>query len=211
MATDQSSETVEYRSLWSLGYPGYRVGNDGSVWSCWCRVGLGQGYGTICATGSRWRRLKPSPHKCDGHMRVTLGSMGRRFVHQLVLEAFVGPCPEGMVACHDPDRDPANNRLSNLRWDTQKANIADAVRHGTKNPAPPRPGKPKGERHGNAKLSDAMVQAIFVFRKAGKTLAEIATTLRVTKQTVWRVVHRKSWAHVQPTAPSEAVTITAIS
>lgn len=50
-------------------------------------------------------------------------------VHQLVLEAFVGPCPPGLVCCHANDI-PDDNRLENLRWDTLAANGLDAVRNG---------------------------------------------------------------------------------
>jgi hypothetical protein len=53
-----------------------------------------------------------------------------RPVHLLVLEAFVDPRPDGLVACHN-DGDCLNNVLSNLRWDTPSANVLDAVRHGT--------------------------------------------------------------------------------
>lgn len=52
-----------------------------------------------------------------------------RKVHQLVLEAFVGPRPDKAVACHLND-DPMDNRLENLRWDTCSANIQDAVVNG---------------------------------------------------------------------------------
>lgn len=51
-------------------------------------------------------------------------------IHRLVLEAFVGPRPEGLEGCHW-NGDPTDNRLVNLRWDTRKANSADSVRHGT--------------------------------------------------------------------------------
>lgn len=51
-------------------------------------------------------------------------------VHRLVLEAFVGPCPDGMEGCHNNGiRDDA--RLVNLRWDTHSANEYDRRRHGT--------------------------------------------------------------------------------
>lgn len=55
--------------------------------------------------------------------------MGTRYVHQLVLEAFVGPRPEGMEACHWNDV-CTDNRLENLRWDTTSANRHDQVRNG---------------------------------------------------------------------------------
>lgn len=52
-------------------------------------------------------------------------------VHRLVLEAFVGPCPAGMLCRHFPDRDPYNNRLDNLQWGTPQENAADMRVHGT--------------------------------------------------------------------------------
>lgn len=59
--------------------------------------------------------------------RVYVGKV--RYVHHLVLEAFVGPRPDGYECCHADDN-PANNHLSNLRWDTRSANSIDAVRNG---------------------------------------------------------------------------------
>ncbi|MGH8035083.1 MAG: HNH endonuclease signature motif containing protein, partial [Lysobacterales bacterium] len=56
--------------------------------------------------------------------------MVNRKVHRLVLEAFVGPCPDGMVGCHN-DGDTRNNRLSNRRWDTPGSNNRDKQVHGT--------------------------------------------------------------------------------
>lgn len=76
--------------------------------------------------------LSPSSHP-DGHLQVTLarrGSRRTRWVHRLVLESFVGPCPDGMEGLHR-DGNPANNRLSNLGWGTRKANMRDQVRHGS--------------------------------------------------------------------------------
>ena len=49
----------------------------------------------------------------------------KRRLDHLVLEAFYGPRPNGMESCHWDD-DSANNHLSNLRWDTHRANIFDA-------------------------------------------------------------------------------------
>jgi len=51
-------------------------------------------------------------------------------LHCMVLEAFVGPRPTGQYACHE-NGDSTDNRLANLRWDTNAGNQADRKRHGT--------------------------------------------------------------------------------
>lgn len=51
-------------------------------------------------------------------------------IHRLVLTAFVGPCPVGMVCCHN-NGDRHDNRLENLRWDTPASNVNDMRIHGT--------------------------------------------------------------------------------
>lgn len=50
------------------------------------------------------------------------------YIHNIMLEAFVGPRPDGMIACHKDDT--TTNLLSNLRWDTYSANAFDQVRNG---------------------------------------------------------------------------------
>lgn len=81
----------------------------------------------------RGRTLTPTANT-NGRMQIALCREKRRGtrqvqVHRLVLEAFVGPCPTGMQACHWDD-DPSNNHLSNLRWDTPSNNMHDRVRNG---------------------------------------------------------------------------------
>lgn len=77
------------------------------------------------------QRLKQYPDS-GGHPYVWLygyNTRKKRRVHHLVLEAFVGPRPDGMVSCHYNDK-PDDNRLSNLRWDTQSGNMSDCLRNG---------------------------------------------------------------------------------
>lgn len=67
-----------------------------------------------------------------GHLQARLHRASKTHpvaVHKMVLEAFVGPAPEGMEGCHHDD-DKSNNRLSNLRWDTRSANLYDRIRNG---------------------------------------------------------------------------------
>lgn len=79
------------------------------------------------------RVLKPYSHVTSGHLTVGLSRDGwvkRCYLHRLILEAFIGPAPQGTEGCHN-DGHVLNNRLSNLRWDTRSANNLDAVSHGT--------------------------------------------------------------------------------
>lgn len=111
----------------------YEVSDEGQVRSIPRRDRLGRSQGGKIRSARKDGRT--------AHLRVDLfngerspsgkrGKAHHRLVHRLVLEAFVGPCPEGMEACHW-DGDPTNNRLENLRWDTRSENHRDAARHGT--------------------------------------------------------------------------------
>jgi hypothetical protein len=175
------NSTTTYRDI--PGFPGYRVGDDGSVWSCrlmGCRAGI----------GDVWRLMKPSKEKHKhGHLHVLLRRDGKyvtRGVHQLVLAAFVGPCPPGMQGCHFPDRNPENNRLDNLRWGTPHDNASDAKFHGT---------NLAGERSPQAKITVATVRRIRSL--AGVlTQREIAAEVGLSQQTVCKIINRERWACV---------------
>lgn len=70
--------------------------------------------------------------RASGHLNVNLfrdGDAHHRFIHRLVLESFVGPCPEGYISCHR-DGDPANNYVDNLYWGTFSDNQLDQALHG---------------------------------------------------------------------------------
>lgn len=120
-------------------YPGYRFGEDGSVWSL--------------RAGTEWLQRKLHINR-GGYQEVTLRTGGGRqatcLVHRLVLEAFVGPPPDGCVGCHE-NGIRSDNRVGNLRWDTPTSNIHDKRRHGTHR---------EGEGHHNASLTNEHVAAI---------------------------------------------------
>ena len=105
-------------------YEDYEVSSRGLVRS-WRKSGPGGG-----------RRDEPVlllQSEGEGYIQLTLiSNEGRRrvYVHQLVLEAFVGPCPDGMETRH-LDGDQSNNELDNLRWGTPVENAEDKARHGT--------------------------------------------------------------------------------
>ncbi len=171
---------VIYKELPHL--PGYRIGSDGSVWSERARIRVHTGV---------WKRLKGG-RLPGGHLYVNLVSLDRQigwphFIHRLVLEAFVGPCPPGMEACHFPDRDPANNRLENLRWDTHAENMKDAVKHGT---------HMRGTRFPGAVMTDESVRLARSLREKGWENKQIAEHLGVSAGVISLVVTGKRWRHV---------------
>lgn len=110
------------------GYEGrYQVSDHGRVRSV-DRVLEFSGYTT--KTG-KWksaskRRFKgcllaPGPQP-SGHLSVAIGRRNSKQVHALVLLAFVGPCPEGHEVLH-LNHNPADNRLTNLKYGTRSENV----------------------------------------------------------------------------------------
>lgn len=135
--------------------------------------------------------LKPWPVK-SGHLLVGLYPQGgykiKIFsVHRLVLEAFVGPCPKGMEACHFPDKDPSNNRLDNLRWDTRSANQTDSVKHGT---------KPQGTDHYRAKLKPEDIPDIRRRIARGESLSSIGRRYKIAAIAISCIRDGITWKHV---------------
>jgi hypothetical protein len=194
---------VEYRPV--SCFPGYRVGSDGSVWSCWAKRSLGIGRGAAYFIGKEWKPMKCRPNIKSGYLQVMLSAGKRkclRHVHRLVLEAFVGPCPDGMEVCHDPDRDKTNCRLDNLRWDTRANNHADKIKHGTtcrgdRHYSRTRPESvPRGERHHAAKITEAIVREIRSLATRGVPRPVIQRKFGLSEAGVRRVIIRETWAHV---------------
>lgn len=171
---------LEYRDI--SGFPGYRIGNDGSVWSLRRKNGR---------PADVWRELKPVA-LTTGYRCVTLylPKANQRAIHRLVLEAFIGPCPTGMEGCHN-DGDQSNNHLGNLRWDTYKNNQADRAKHGTDH---------RGEKNSRSKLTDAAVVAAIGELSRGLTLKEVSQRHGVSHHTIWSVARGISWRHI-PRSP----------
>lgn len=68
-----------------------------------------------------------------GYKRATLMISGKevyKYIHAMVLETFIGPCPAGME-CRHLDGNKINNRVTNLRWGSRQENCDDKRRHGT--------------------------------------------------------------------------------
>lgn len=170
---------VEYRIV--PGFSRYRVGDDGSVWS---------------KCSGEWQQLRAGVHH-EGYPKVTItrddGRQVFRLVHQLVLEAFVGPRPTGYrTEARHLDGNRLNNVPSNLAWGTPRQNSADRSRHG-------RTPRFLGEDHGKAKLRTGdVILVLETWHKFGvKTLAQ---KLGVSQSCVRAVLVGDSWRHI-PASP----------
>lgn len=139
------------------------------------------------------RVLKPSTTG-PGYFFVSLHRSNiptARTVHRLVLEAFVGPCPAGMEACHGRGGQ-LDNRLANLTWGTkEKNNGPDKVRDGTIQ---------QGEQHWYAKLTDAVVEQCRRRNAAGETHAELAREFGMSLGAMRRAIIGECWDHVREAA-----------
>jgi hypothetical protein len=177
-----SGQAVEYRDV--TGHPGYRVGDDGSVWSRWRR-------GRKRALCETWRRLRLSTDR-DGYQRCSLhrGGLKQAFgVHRLVLEAFVGHRSHGMQ-CRHLDGTAGNNRLDNLCWGTPLENAADMTRHGTRVIR-------RGARAITcAKLAEADIPIIREQLAIGVTERELARNFGVSLPTIYNIKANRVWRHV---------------
>jgi HNH endonuclease len=113
-------------------------------------------------------------------------------VHVLVLLAFVGPCPQGMEACHNDDV-KTNNNLNNLAWKTHVDNIKDRVRNGHN------AGILRGENSHCAKLTEDLVREARILRRdLGLSYAKIAKRIgNITAVTIHNVVMGGGWKHVK--------------
>lgn len=179
--------TIVYKDI--AGFPGYRVGNDGTVWTRYRRGGRGKGgRGSGMILGNEWKQMKPQwTGRNLTHLNVMLSKGGKQYhhyVHHLVLEAFVGPRPDGMQACHN-DGNACNNTPQNLRWDTIASNRRDAVRHGT---------------HGTLTHSDDAVLEIRKLQAQGMRQCDIVRKVGLPQTYVSAVMRGKIRNHVQPEA-----------
>ena len=181
---------VVYRRLDFLGLPGYRVGDDGSVWSKWTITRKDVGRGSKAIIGKVWRRMRRANkghHYCFS-FKDRDGKVKWIGAHRLVLFAFVGPCPPGMECCHFPDRDPTNNNLMNLKWGTDKENQDHRRTHGTGN---------QGENNPSAKLTMSIVRRIREIHKLRKgvrgTQAYLSRKFKLHPMTISNIIHRKIW------------------
>ncbi len=163
-------------------FPNYRIGEDGTVWSCFVKGGKSK-------QSLIWWPMKLKPTK-SGHFCVNLyrlqNTPERKMVHQLVIQAFVGPCPPKQEVRH-LDGNGKNNHISNLRYGTKLENFLDSVQHGV---------AAIGEKGGNAKLTNQQVREIRQAAASGEKYRPIGERHSISRHYVAKIVRREIWAFI---------------
>lgn len=162
---------------------GYFITPDGQVWSNRKRGKYVEGQ-----TGP----LMKMKGKIDryGYPVFILSDNNKRHylcAHTLVLEAFVGPKPAGMQACHN-DGNKKNNHYTNLRWDTASSNQQDKKSHGT---------DCSGEKQYGCKLTEAIVYEILRQLGLGVTQKALAKKYGVCQSHISEIKLGKKWKHIK--------------
>lgn len=140
-----------------------------------------------------WKNFKPSECRSyqnrGGYLQVRIGPSGSQktvCIHTLVARAFVEN-PRCLNEVNHKDGNKLNNHPSNLEWVTRSEQIVHAVKNGLQPIL-------KGERHGNAKLSEFAVREIRSSKDVARILAE---KHNVSVSLVHYVRQRKIWAHLE--------------
>jgi hypothetical protein len=152
---------VEYRPV--PGFPDYRVGDDGSVWSA-----------------PPWRRLKPNPWT-DSVVLCARGARKVFHVPRLVLRLFKGEPPRPDAPVVYLDFDSRNWRAPNLKWGGSPLTsglppIRRIMHLGWE--------ANRGERHHKAKLTRKQVRDMRRRREAGESVEAVAAAHGVSESTV---------------------------
>lgn len=162
-----------------VGYEGwYEVSDQGRVRRVKAAPGAQVGY-----------ILQPARMQIGYHM-VTLSKNSsknreRKYVHDLVAAAFVGPRPKGQQINHK-DGDKARSWADNLEYVTQAENARHASRLGL---------MPRGTKNGQAKLTDDDVREMRRLRPS-MPIRRLAARFGVCYAVAWNAVNRVTWKHV---------------
>lgn len=180
---------VRYASCDKVGFPAYRVGSDGTVWSRWIK-------GKRNTLGTTWRKLARRLRYEREFVGLCDGPNHRQYfwVHRLVLECFRGPPPNGKPECRHLNGNKHDNRLVNLKWGNRKEQHEDMLKHGTFRYVIP---DNSGEKCGMSKLTEKAVRQIRKQAALGVRKKILAERYGVAYATVTDVVSRRSWDHLE--------------
>ena len=146
-------------------------------------------FGRVRGIGARGQGIRKPYITADGYHQYCLYAGDYKtknvLVHALVAGAFIGPCPPGLICCHN-NGDAGQNHLGNLRYDTPKSNSEDMVRHG---------GSLPGSLNSQAKLTEDDVERILRM-KGVSSYRTIASHFGVSFSAIQRIMSGDGWRHV---------------
>jgi hypothetical protein len=111
--------------------------------------------------------------------------------HRLISETEDGPIPEDVCVLHHCDNPPCCNPAHLFRGD-RADNNHDMITKGRHSP-PPR-NRLGGERNGQARLTNEIVEAIRTRRQTGESGAALAREFGVSPSLVSMIHHGRRWA-----------------
>lgn len=121
----------------------------------------------------------------DGYGRFAPSSGKPERAHRVAYQLFVGPIPKGLCICHRCDNRHCVNP-SHLFLGTNNDNVRDKMSKGRFKPN-------YGSHNGMSKLTQQDVSNIRNSYSAGETMGQLSKQHNVTKQTIFSVIHYKTW------------------
>jgi hypothetical protein len=160
----------------------YQISNDGQARSL-DRL-------TVCGRKTKGKILKLTDNG-TGYLYARYSREGkseRQYIHRLVLEVFVGACPEGYQVNHI-DGDKTNNHLDNLEYCTPSENQTHS--YNTLKRV-----KVSGELNGKSRFTETIVLDMRARLEAGETQQAVAALYATDRGTVSKIHKRRLWKHI---------------
>jgi len=162
-------------------YPNYKVSNMGNVKG---KFGNPLKPFDRAKNGNKLRRGYLTVHLCSKDVK----GYDNHSVHSLVMNAFVGPRPPGMVINHK-NGIRWDNRLENLEYCTQSYNRKQDFVHGRQSF--------KGEKNNSAKLTEQEVlQIVELYKTGGYTYVSLAKKYGVAMTGISNIFNGHCWNYL---------------
>ena len=162
---------------------GYRVSNFGRVISRWSVGGANPGSPYLT---NKWRLIagRSAGKGYRSYALKTSSGFVRQYLHRIVITEFHGDPPSLKHEVRHLDGNPKNNCATNLQWSTHRVNMKDTVTHGTAR---------IGEKVPNASMTNSQAIEVCSRYKSGETQSEIASSMKVSRSTIKRILVGEKW------------------
>jgi hypothetical protein len=115
--------------------------------------------------------------------------------HRYAWEMVHGPIPRGLFACHRCDNRKCVNP-DHLFLGTSRDNMHDMIAKGRAR-YPGHPESSKGERNGNARLTESQAIEIIQELSTGTCARRLAERYGVTPAMIGHIKHGRNWKHLR--------------